>query len=42
MTGNKKSAIWFATLLKNELNNSVARFTTNEKKPCNYFGCKTG
>ena len=30
--GNKKSAIWFATLLQNELNNNVARFTTHEKK----------
>ena len=28
-TGNKKSATCFATLLQNELNGDVARFTTN-------------
>ena len=31
----KKHATCFATLLQNELNSDVARFTTNKIKPCN-------
>ena len=38
----RKRATCFATLLPNELNSDVARFTTHEKKPCNLLCCKTG
>ena len=41
-TGDIKRATCFATLLQNELNNDVARFTTDEKKPSNLICCKTG
>ena len=40
-TGNKKQATCFATLLQNELNSDVARFTTHKNKPCNLKTCKT-
>ena len=41
-TANKKRATCFATLLQNELNSDVARFTTREIKLCNLSCCKTG
>ena len=37
-TANKKRA----TLLQNELNSDVTRFTTREIKLCNLSCCKTG
>ena len=41
-TGDKKRATSFVTLLQNELNSDVARFTTHDKKPCNLICFKTG
>ena len=41
-TRNKKRATCFATLLENELNNDVARFTSHKNKSCNLICCETG
>ena len=41
-TGNKKRATCFATLLRNELNSDVTRFTTYIKPVNNLICCKTG
>ena len=41
-TANKKRATCFATLLQNELNSDVARFTIREIKLCNLSCCKKG
>ena len=41
-TGNKKRATCFATLLRNELNSDVTRFTTLIKPVNNLICCKTG
>ena len=41
-TGNKKRATFFATLLQNELNSDVARFTTCEKKTLQQIDLNVG
>ena len=41
-TGNKKRAIFFATLLQNELNNDVVCFTPREKKNLQQIGLSVG
>ena len=38
-TRNKKRATCFATLLGNELNSNVARFTTHKNESCNLIFC---
>ena len=41
-TRDKKRATCFETLLENELNNDVARFTSHKNKSCNLICCETG
>ena len=38
--GNEKRSICFATLMSNELNSDVARFTTHEKNLATLFAAR--